>query len=159
MGRAVVRELQEIALLKIDASPMYAQCSRDQRYRMAIDCYTKVFEKHGFLAAKPENQGCAFRSTLSTDKWDFCYVDQSRSGIESGNMDGIIGLLHAGKVINPGAPGTSAAATIAVTDLIPGFHLYRAAHRYEQLELTIRARVAAAVAIRKRFQERLTLLA
>jgi hypothetical protein len=147
------RRNDEIGLANVSASRCIGNSDRED-YRSLVRCYTHEFSDHPFIAEKPTRSGTVFRAGLSHPDWDFCYIDLS-AGAEGAGLDSILALCRRGVSVKPSQPGASAAATVTIGELIPGFQFYRVAQPVEARVLGVKAHVAAAAAIAARIDARL----
>jgi hypothetical protein len=151
LGQHVSRRRALEAEQLIAANPYAMKMSFPTIYQAVVECFSKEFSHYGFVAEKPKSRGCVFRAPAGDGQWDFCYLDSSSEGVTCRQLSSALVLCERGRRLNPLAPSVNALAKLDIGDLVPGFHLYW----HGNVGLCVRAHVAAAAAIWKRFDTQL----
>lgn len=107
-------ELQEFTLLPAKA-----------RYDLLIDRYSAALIPAGFTLDPHRKTGIVFRRPTSDGRWSFLFVDESRCGVEVGMLSVKFGLTLPKRAVVPKALSSSAVATFAPDDIVPGFAAVR----------------------------------
>lgn len=110
---AVAAQLREL--------PDFSKKSLKEKYALLTDRYLADLEPAGFTLDSHRKHGLVFRRIIANGQWVFVFVDESRDGMDGGQLFPYMAITLPKKAVLPGSLPLSAAATFSPADLVPGF--------------------------------------
>lgn len=109
-----------VAAAKLHELPEFSKNSK-QKYELLIERYRADLEPAGFTLDSHRKHGVVFRRIIANGQWAFVFVDESRDGMDGGQLFPHMAITLPKKAVLPGALPLSAVATFSPADLVPGF--------------------------------------
>jgi len=110
-----------VSRLGLRELPAFPAMNANAKYDLLIERYQANLEPAGFTLDSHRKHGIVLRRLTSDSRWALVFVDESRDGVEGGQLDTRMAITLPKKAVLPGALPLGSAATFSPTDLVPGF--------------------------------------